>query len=65
MFLLIASGHTNRSAAGQMQLSFKTVEKYRATVMRKLGLRNAVELQLKARDLGAVAASAPPAMLNA
>lgn len=61
VFRLIGAGHTNRSAGDQMHLSAKTVEKYRATVMRKLGLRNAVELQLMARDLGAVA---PPATLN-
>jgi DNA-binding NarL/FixJ family response regulator len=64
VFRLIASGHTNRSAGEQMQLSAKTVEKYRATVMRKLGLRNALELQLKARDLDALAAAAGTSMLN-
>jgi DNA-binding NarL/FixJ family response regulator len=62
VFRLIAAGHTNRSAGEQMQLSAKTVEKYRATVMRKLGLRNALELQLKARDLGALATPAATAL---
>ncbi|CAD5373340.1 Response regulator transcription factor [Rubrivivax sp. A210] len=64
VFRLIGAGHTNRSAGDQMQLSAKTVEKYRATLMRKLGLRNAVELQLTALQLGLVArpgSSAPRA----
>jgi DNA-binding NarL/FixJ family response regulator len=52
VFRLIAEGCTNRSASEQLQLSAKTVEKYRAAVMVKLRLRSAVDLRLLALDLG-------------
>lgn len=52
VFRLIAQGHTNRSAAQALGISPKTVEKHRALFMRKLGLRDAVEVVLLARDLG-------------
>jgi DNA-binding NarL/FixJ family response regulator len=52
VFRLIGAGLTNRGAGEQLELSPKTVEKYRATVMHKLGLRDAVELRLLALELG-------------
>jgi DNA-binding NarL/FixJ family response regulator len=40
----IASGHTNKDVARQLNLSVKTVEKHRANLMRKLGLHNAADV---------------------
>lgn len=54
VFRLIAQGKTNRATAECLALSPKTVEKHRASLMRKLGLRSAVELTLLAVDLGLV-----------
>jgi len=51
---LIAEGRTNRSAAEFLNLSPKTVEKHRSSLMHKLGLNNAAELTLLAMDLGLV-----------
>jgi DNA-binding NarL/FixJ family response regulator len=51
---LIAEGRTNRTAAEFLSLSPKTVEKHRATLMHKLGLRNAAELTLMAVELGLI-----------
>jgi DNA-binding NarL/FixJ family response regulator len=51
---LIAEGRTNRSAAEFLSLSPKTVEKHRANLMHKLGLRSAVELTLVALELGLI-----------
>ena len=51
---LIAEGRTNRGAAEFLSVSPKTVEKHRATLMHKLGLRNAAELTLVALELGLI-----------
>lgn len=51
---LIAEGRTNRSAAEFLSVSPKTVEKHRARLMHKLGLRNAGELLLAALEMGMV-----------
>lgn len=51
---LVAEGRTNRGAAEYLNLSPKTVEKHRATLMQKLGLRNAAELTLAAVELGVI-----------
>jgi DNA-binding NarL/FixJ family response regulator len=51
---LIAEGRTNRGAAEFLSVSPKTVEKHRATLMRKLSLRNAAELTLVALELGLI-----------
>jgi DNA-binding NarL/FixJ family response regulator len=59
VFRLIAQGCTNRSASEQLQLSAKTVEKYRAALMAKLRLRNAVDLRLLALELGEAAQPGP------
>ena len=41
---LIAEGHTSEEIAAQLVLSGKTVERHRANVLAKLGMRNRVEL---------------------
>jgi DNA-binding NarL/FixJ family response regulator len=54
VFKLIAQGKTNRGTAEYLTLSPKTVEKHRASLMRKLELHSAVELTLLAVDLGII-----------
>ncbi len=51
---LIAEGKTNRSAAEFLCVSPKTVEKHRASLMQKLGLRNATEMTLTAMKMGLI-----------
>jgi DNA-binding NarL/FixJ family response regulator len=51
---LIAEGRTNRGAAEFLCVSPKTVEKHRASLMQKLGLRNATEMTLIAMELGLI-----------
>ena len=51
---LIGEGYTNRAAGTFLCISPKTVEKHRASLMRKLGLRNAAELVVKAMEMGLV-----------
>lgn len=51
---LVAEGRTNRGAAEYLSVSPKTVEKHRANLMHKLGLRNAVELTLVALEMGLI-----------
>jgi DNA-binding NarL/FixJ family response regulator len=41
---LIAEGHTSEEIASQLVLSAKTVERHRANILAKLGMRNRVEL---------------------
>ena len=41
---LIAEGHTSEEIAGQLFISKKTVDRHRANVLEKLGMRNRVEL---------------------
>jgi DNA-binding NarL/FixJ family response regulator len=52
IFRLIGSGYTNRAAAERIDISHKTVEKHRASVMQKLNLKDAVELRMLALSLG-------------
>jgi two-component system, NarL family, response regulator NreC len=40
----IASGHSNKAVARELNLSVKTIEKHRANLMRKLGLHNAADI---------------------
>jgi len=54
VFKLIAQGKTNRATAEYLALSPKTIEKHRASLMRKLELHSAVELTLLAVDLGLI-----------
>lgn len=51
---LIAEGRTNRATAEFLHVSPKTVEKHRANLMRKLGLRNVSELTLVALESGLI-----------
>ncbi len=51
---LVAEGRTNRGAAAYLNISPKTIEKHRSSLMHKLGLRNAAELTLAALDLGLI-----------
>jgi DNA-binding NarL/FixJ family response regulator len=41
---LIAEAHTNKEIAGVLHLAEKTVESHRANLLRKLGMRDRVEL---------------------
>jgi DNA-binding NarL/FixJ family response regulator len=41
---LIAEGHTSEEIAGKLFISKKTVDRHRANVLEKLGMRNRVEL---------------------
>jgi DNA-binding NarL/FixJ family response regulator len=52
---LIAEGRSNRSVGELLGISTKTIEKHRANVMRKLGLRNSGELMLMAMETGLIA----------
>ena len=52
VFRLVGAGYTNRAAGEKLELSPKTVEKYRAAVMSKLALRDAVALRPKALEMG-------------
>ena len=60
---LIAEGHTNRATARALAISPRTVEKHRANLMRKLGLRNVAELMLAAQGYGLVSRPAHPPQL--
>lgn len=51
---LIAQGQTNKGAAAMLAVSPKTVEKHRASLMHKLGVRNATEMTLAAMELGLI-----------
>jgi DNA-binding NarL/FixJ family response regulator len=49
---LVAEGRTNRSTAEFLNVSPKTIEKHRASLMHKLGLKTATELVLLALEQG-------------
>jgi two-component system, NarL family, response regulator NreC len=51
---LIALGHTNAEIAQMLDVSVRTVENHRASVMRKLGLRTRAELVRHATEAGLV-----------
>lgn len=44
MLTRIASGHSNKAIARELELSVKTIEKHRANLMRKLSLHNASDI---------------------
>jgi two-component system response regulator NreC len=52
---LVAAGHTNRAAAGELGLSVKTVETYRHRLMEKLGVSSRAGLVRIALECGLVA----------
>ncbi|RKP43361.1 response regulator [Trinickia fusca] len=49
---LVVEGHTNRQVGECLSLSPKTIEKHRANLMRKLGIRNLSGLVRLAIDMG-------------
>jgi DNA-binding NarL/FixJ family response regulator len=49
---LVVEGHTNRQVGEHLQLSPKTIEKHRASLMRKLGITNVPGLVRFAIDMG-------------
>lgn len=44
MVKLVAEGHTSKEIAAMLVVSVKTVERHRANVLEKLGLRDRVQL---------------------
>ena len=51
---LVAGGRSNRTTAEALRVSAKTVEKHRASLMRKLGLNNSAELLMVAVEMGLI-----------
>ncbi|MFD9878564.1 response regulator transcription factor, partial [[Kitasatospora] papulosa] len=41
---LVAEGHSSKEIAGMLVISVKTVERHRANLLQKLGLRDRLEL---------------------
>jgi two-component system response regulator NreC len=50
----IAAGYTNRQIAQELNISFKTVDRHRENIMRKLNLHNRVELVKYAIEKGLI-----------
>jgi len=48
----LAAGETNKEAARHLGLSARTIEGYRASIMRKVGVRNAAELLRRVYNRG-------------
>jgi DNA-binding NarL/FixJ family response regulator len=51
----LAQGHTNQSIADELDLSVKTVESYRARLLKKLGLRSRADIVRYAVEMGLLA----------
>jgi DNA-binding NarL/FixJ family response regulator len=51
---LVAEGHGNKHIANYLNLSVKTVEKHRSSLIHKLGLRNAAMLTAFAISKGII-----------
>jgi DNA-binding NarL/FixJ family response regulator len=47
----LAEGHTNQSIAEQLNLSVKTIESYRARLLKKLGLRSRADITRYATEM--------------
>jgi DNA-binding NarL/FixJ family response regulator len=56
---LIAEGRSNRRTAEHLSVSTKTVERHRANLMHKLGLRNCGQLMLVAVEMGLIERPGP------
>jgi DNA-binding NarL/FixJ family response regulator len=56
---LVAEGRTNRQVGEHLKLSPKTIEKHRASLMRKLGVTNVTGLVRIAVDMGVLALPNP------
>jgi len=54
VLLLLAEGYANREIAESIFRSVKTVETYRASIKRKLGLRNRAEMVRYVRAVGSL-----------
>jgi two-component system response regulator NreC len=52
---LLALGHTNSEAAGQLHLSVRTIETHRANIQSKLGSSSRAELVRHAMEQGLIA----------
>jgi DNA-binding CsgD family transcriptional regulator len=52
---LVAEGRTNRQVGQYLNLSPKTIEKYRANLMQKLAITNLTGLVLAAIEMGLIA----------
>lgn len=52
---LVVEGHTNREVGECLNLSPKTIEKHRASLMRKLGITNVTDLVRIAIEMGVLA----------
>jgi DNA-binding NarL/FixJ family response regulator len=61
---LVVEGHTNRRVGEYLQLSPKTIEKHRASLMRKLGVTSVTGLVLIALDMGVLPLSSPARELD-
>jgi len=61
VFQLLVAGNPGKRIAAALNISYKTMEKFRAKVMHKMMADNVVELTLMAVDLGQIAPSGPPA----
>ncbi len=53
---LIAEGHSSKDIADQLTISPKTVERHRANILEKLGMRDRTELTRYAIRVGLVEA---------
>jgi DNA-binding NarL/FixJ family response regulator len=53
---LIAEGHSSKDIADQLTISVKTVERHRANILEKLGMRDRTELTRYAIRVGLVEA---------
>lgn len=54
VLVLLAQGHTNQSIAEQLSLSVKTIESYRARLLKKLGLHSRADVTRYAMAMGLV-----------
>jgi DNA-binding NarL/FixJ family response regulator len=61
---LVAEGHTNRQVGEYLKLSPKTIEKHRASLMRKLGVTNVPGLVRIALDMGVLTLPNESGVLN-
>ncbi|MEX2578181.1 MAG: response regulator transcription factor [Verrucomicrobiales bacterium] len=57
---LVAEGYTNKSMAGRMEISIKTVEKHRHNVMEKLNIHDIAGLTRHAIENGIIESSVQP-----
>lgn len=61
---LVAQGHTNREVGQMLNLSPKTIEKHRSSLMQKLGATHATGLVRAALEMGVMALPEAPGSLD-